>query len=474
MVNSRWSHEVHTSSVSFVRRRRPVGRVWRPRGPGASPYARSVPDLVDSVLAVERTWGRGRRLGCRPRHRRREPRPRPTTPTLDASNPGAQPAPSTGSAPSTRRWSPGGRRAARSTRRAASSRGCSTAPSTPSTPLDATARPPTGGPLLDPSCGSGHFLVAAAARLVARGLSRRTWRSRSSTGSTSTRSRSRSPGCGCACWPAARRRARRPRRRRSRRAPGGAVRRRGRQPAVPRPAAAHRDRASAGRAADRSRGLHRHQRRLPAPSPSTLVATRRDCRAGAAAVLPGRSRRRSGAGRGAGAGARHGLLVLARAGLRRHRRAHLRPRRHRRREQASRRRPGTARASPRPRRSADAAGEWGPLAAVRSGHPASSATAHRTATLGDLGSAPPTSATSTTAWCRSSPSGGTADEAPARHLRPDRPGRIRWGRVPTRFAKTRYAAPTVDLDALHADGALERLGHARGWCRRCWSPPRAG
>lgn len=41
------------------------------------------------------------------------------------------------------------------------------------------------------------------------------------------------------------------------------------------------------------------------------------------------------------------------------------------------------------------------------------------------------------------------------------PARNRWGEVETRFAKTRYAAPTVDLDALHADGRLSSWASAR-------------
>lgn len=41
------------------------------------------------------------------------------------------------------------------------------------------------------------------------------------------------------------------------------------------------------------------------------------------------------------------------------------------------------------------------------------------------------------------------------------PAECRWGRVPTRFNKVRYAAPTVDLEALHADGALSGWARAR-------------
>lgn len=41
------------------------------------------------------------------------------------------------------------------------------------------------------------------------------------------------------------------------------------------------------------------------------------------------------------------------------------------------------------------------------------------------------------------------------------PARNRWGERETRFAKTRYAAPTVDLDALHAAGTLSAWATAR-------------
>ncbi|MGA8845019.1 MAG: N-6 DNA methylase [Nocardioides sp.] len=41
------------------------------------------------------------------------------------------------------------------------------------------------------------------------------------------------------------------------------------------------------------------------------------------------------------------------------------------------------------------------------------------------------------------------------------PAECRWGRAPTRFAKTRYAAPLVDLDALHAEGSLSRWARER-------------
>ena len=41
------------------------------------------------------------------------------------------------------------------------------------------------------------------------------------------------------------------------------------------------------------------------------------------------------------------------------------------------------------------------------------------------------------------------------------PAECHWGQRPTRFAKTRYAAPVVDLDALHADAALSAWAQAR-------------
>jgi SAM-dependent methyltransferase len=41
------------------------------------------------------------------------------------------------------------------------------------------------------------------------------------------------------------------------------------------------------------------------------------------------------------------------------------------------------------------------------------------------------------------------------------PAECRWGRTPTRFAKQRYVAPVVDLDALRADGALASWAGSR-------------
>ena len=41
------------------------------------------------------------------------------------------------------------------------------------------------------------------------------------------------------------------------------------------------------------------------------------------------------------------------------------------------------------------------------------------------------------------------------------PAECRWGLAPTRFAKTRYAAPVVDLTALHADGTLSSWASER-------------
>lgn len=41
------------------------------------------------------------------------------------------------------------------------------------------------------------------------------------------------------------------------------------------------------------------------------------------------------------------------------------------------------------------------------------------------------------------------------------PAECLWGGKPTRFAKTRYAAPVVDVEALHADGGLSSWARAR-------------
>ena len=41
------------------------------------------------------------------------------------------------------------------------------------------------------------------------------------------------------------------------------------------------------------------------------------------------------------------------------------------------------------------------------------------------------------------------------------PAECRWGRSPTRFAKQRYVAPVVDLDALRADGSLASWAESR-------------
>ncbi len=41
------------------------------------------------------------------------------------------------------------------------------------------------------------------------------------------------------------------------------------------------------------------------------------------------------------------------------------------------------------------------------------------------------------------------------------PAHCRWGETSTRFAKTRYDTPTVDLDALHAEGSLAAWATAR-------------
>lgn len=101
--------------------------------------------------------------------------------------------------------------------------------------------------------------------------------------------------------------------------------------------------------------------------------------------------------------------------------------------------------------------EWGPLAASGAGIPV---TAPRTAgTVGDLATC--------TADFRDQYYGlvpFVRDGGPGAPLVTAGlidPAESRWGRVTTRFAKQRFAAPTVDLDALHADGSLGAWAHAR-------------
>ena len=104
--------------------------------------------------------------------------------------------------------------------------------------------------------------------------------------------------------------------------------------------------------------------------------------------------------------------------------------------------------------------EWGPIAAAAAGIPVVSP---RTAgTLGDLGRC--------TADFRDQYYGlvpfvgehqGQTDHAPLVTAGLIDPGECRWGETPTRFAKTTFAAPSVDLSALHADGGLSAWARAR-------------
>ncbi len=106
--------------------------------------------------------------------------------------------------------------------------------------------------------------------------------------------------------------------------------------------------------------------------------------------------------------------------------------------------------------------EWGPLAATAGGIPR--VAAHVTAgpphgVLGDLG---PCTADFRDQYYGLVPfvhDGGPG--APLLTSGLIDPAHNRWGEVPTRFAKTRYAAPTVDLDALRAEGSLARWAAAR-------------
>lgn len=105
--------------------------------------------------------------------------------------------------------------------------------------------------------------------------------------------------------------------------------------------------------------------------------------------------------------------------------------------------------------------EWGPLSAPAAGIPV--ARPRASGTLGDLGTV--------TADFRDQYYGLVPFVREAASSEPGTPGvplvtsglidpaECRWGRVSTRFAKTTYDAPCVDLDALEADG---RLG---GWAR---------
>ncbi len=104
--------------------------------------------------------------------------------------------------------------------------------------------------------------------------------------------------------------------------------------------------------------------------------------------------------------------------------------------------------------------EWGPVAAAAAGIPA---VAPRTrGTVGDLGRC--------TADFRDQyyglvpfvgESSRTPGHAPLVTAGLIDPAECRWGETSTRFAKTRYGAPSVDLAALHADGTLSTWARAR-------------
>ncbi|CAN5375073.1 hypothetical protein BH09ACT12_BH09ACT12_30600 [soil metagenome] len=107
--------------------------------------------------------------------------------------------------------------------------------------------------------------------------------------------------------------------------------------------------------------------------------------------------------------------------------------------------------------------EWGPLTAVAAGIP--TVRPRISGTLADLGQC--------TADFRDQYYGLVPFVAEAAEVAEGRPGarlvtsglidpaECRWARVSTRFAKSRYAAPTVDLEALHADGELSAWARAR-------------
>jgi SAM-dependent methyltransferase len=106
-------------------------------------------------------------------------------------------------------------------------------------------------------------------------------------------------------------------------------------------------------------------------------------------------------------------------------------------------------------------GEWGGLAAPSFAIPsvAIEATGGRVADLGDC------TADFRDQYYGLVPHVGEDDGAPHR-VRLVTSGLIEpadctWGRAPTRFAKRPYAAPVVDLAGLHADGALTRWADAR-------------
>jgi SAM-dependent methyltransferase len=103
------------------------------------------------------------------------------------------------------------------------------------------------------------------------------------------------------------------------------------------------------------------------------------------------------------------------------------------------------------------AAEWGPLAAVGAGIPVG---APRTAgTVGDLATCTADFRDQYYGLVPFVRDGGAG--APLLTAGLIDPAESRWGRASTRFAKQRFAAPTVDLDALHADGSLSAWARAR-------------
>ena len=82
----------------------------------------------------------------------------------------------------------------------------------------------------------------------------------------------------------------------------------------------------------------------------------------------------------------------------------------------------------------------------------------------------PTSATSTTGWCRPSPTTATARRSS--RAGSSIPGRCRWGERPVTFAKRRFAPP--DRRPRPAQPADAPLGRRRCSCPRCSSPTRPG
>ena len=102
-------------------------------------------------------------------------------------------------------------------------------------------------------------------------------------------------------------------------------------------------------------------------------------------------------------------------------------------------------------------GEWGPLVAPALGIPPVSP--RTSGVLGDLG---PCTADFRDQFYGLVPfvaDGGAGTPLVTSGLVD--PARSWWGQRPTRFAGTRYDVPTVDLEALHADGSLSAWASAR-------------